>query len=392
MEGFAELDLGSGFFHKGARTARDFSVLLARQQFVAKKYSRKTLRWLDLMSGCGIRALRWGLESTGLGLNERLTKRHIEIWVNDADPQRSILIEKNMKPITLKRDNISLNLNTDCALRVLGKAFLDNHFFDFIDIDCFGCPNDLLYLAFKILEPEGTLLLTSTDARSLTGHDRFRAIRRLSASSRTNPSSWEIALRLQIGAMARQAWLLGRGFEPIASFCNGKTFRIAVRLKKRIQICEELNLGFWARCEYCGSQACQSLLRLKGWAACDCETSKGRWDTTGPLWMGALQKHSELKNLLGLTDSLCSSIDPSTKKLLLRLLDDEGKPFFCWSTHELASRLNLKGPPRLSKLIESLLDAGFEAKRSALMDGQVRTDAPLKDLLKICGEIGPGGT
>ena len=61
-EGAAELSLGSGFFRRESRPARDLSVLLAAQQ-VHDRGAGQQLRWLDLMSGCGIRALRWGLEA-----------------------------------------------------------------------------------------------------------------------------------------------------------------------------------------------------------------------------------------------------------------------------------------------------------------------------------------
>ena len=87
------MSLGDGFFRAQSRPARDISVLLAR--YLARSLARRPSRaggqrWLDLMAGCGIRALRWGLEAlpeVGAG---------VELWVNDADPDRLPLLESNL--------------------------------------------------------------------------------------------------------------------------------------------------------------------------------------------------------------------------------------------------------------------------------------------------------
>ena len=71
-EGLAQLQPGSAFFQPRSRPARDLGVLLARS---LKAQGR--LRVLDLMAGCGIRALRYGLESGAE-----------QVWANDADPEQ----------------------------------------------------------------------------------------------------------------------------------------------------------------------------------------------------------------------------------------------------------------------------------------------------------------
>ena len=54
-------------------------MLLARHQSL---HAMRPLRWLDLMAGCGIRALRWGLEALANPAVET------ELWINDGDPDR----------------------------------------------------------------------------------------------------------------------------------------------------------------------------------------------------------------------------------------------------------------------------------------------------------------
>ena len=379
-EGAACLQTGPGFFRKDSRPSRDLSVLLAIHQ---ASEAQRPLRWLDLMAGCGIRGLRWGLEA----LPE--TRPELELWLNDADPDRSSLLASNLQPLQELR-GVSLTTTSWAAERLLRKAYLDQTFFDLIDLDAFGCPNALLQSALAVLRFDGLLILASTDGRSPTGHDRVAAVRHFGAAARAHPASWELALRLQLAVLAREAWQLGRGLEPVACFSEGRTFRLAVRLRQRLCADEETQLGLLARCQRCGDQAVQSLLKLSGWRACLCTDGQGRWAVTGPLWIGPLQKPDLLAQLLQLADSQPFSLSSAGRRLLQRLQRDSGLPVCCWSTAELASRLALAGPPSLEALVQSLRAAGHQACASAVMTGQLRTNASLAELLQQCVEPATG--
>ena len=380
-EGAACLQTGAGFFRRDSRPSRDLSVLLAALQ---ASQVQRPLRWLDLMAGCGIRSLRWGLEA------RQTPKPDVELWVNDADPERGLLLTTNLQP--LRRDSgVTLRTSHLAAERLLRQAYLDQTFFDLIDLDAFGCPNALLQSALAVLRFGGLLILASTDGRSPTGHDRSAAIRRYGAAARAHPASWELALRLQLAALAREAWLLGRGVEPIACFSDGRTFRLAVRLRQRATAGEESQLGLLARCERCGDQAVQSLLKLSGWRSCACEDGLGRWAVTGPLWIGPLQSTSVLKALLALDPLLPGSLSPAGRRLLQRLQQDAGQPVCCWSTAELAKRLGIGGPPAVHALVDALRSQGHHAQASAVMAGQLRTDAPMAVLLQQCVDLAAGG-
>ena len=251
-------------------------MLLARHQSL---HATRPLRWLDLMAGCGIRAVRWGLEALAN------TAVETELWINDGDPDRLPLIQAN-----LQRLRCSMRLTAEAADLLLHRSIVERHWFDFIDLDAFGAPGPLIQPALQALRFDGLLFLASTDGRSPTGHDRPGAIRSLGAAARAHPSSWEMALRQQIGLVARQAWMLGRGLQPLFSFSEGRTFRLALRLRRQIPAGDEQKLGLVARCERCGAQRVQPLLKLSGWPACDCAAGQGRWSISGPLWIGPLQE------------------------------------------------------------------------------------------------------
>jgi len=365
------LSLGDGFFRVQSRPARDISVLLARS-LARRPSGNDGQRWLDLMSGCGIRALRWGLEALpedGSGL---------ELWVNDADPDRLPLLESNLA--VLQSRVAALRLSAMPAEVLLARAFVEKRFFDLIDLDAFGSPSALIQLVLQVLAFDGVLLLASTDGRSPTGHDRRGAIRHFGAAARVHPASWEMALRLQLGLLARQAWSLGRGLQPLLAFSEGRTFRLAVRLTRRPIAAEEEHLGLVARCERCGDQQLQSMLRLQGWPHCHCQDGGGRWAISGPLWLGPLQDSQALADLMDPSTEL----QTSTLNLIRRLQADPGMPARIWPTDELSRRLGMAGPPRVADLVEALRSAGHQAWPSSVMAGQVRTDADLPELLQLC--------
>ena len=373
-EGLAEFSLGPGFFRPESRPARDLSVLLARHQ---KASATQPLRWLDLMAGCGIRALRWGLEALGSDAAET------ELWINDGDPDRLPLIQSNVQAL-----GCSKRLSAEAADLLLCRSILQRQRFDFIDLDAFGASGSLIQPVLQALRFDGLLFLASTDGRSPTGHDRVGAIRSLGAAARVHPASWEMALRQQIGLVARQAWLLGHGVQPLFSFSEGRTFRLALRLLRQIPAGDEKKLGLVARCERCGAQRVQPLLKLSGWPACHCVDGQGRWSISGPLWIGPLQEEPLLQQLIADAQDLgLQQISPVTLRLLRRLQADPGDCPTVWPTDELASRLGGGGPPALGRLVQALHAEGYRASASGVMPAQVRTDAELPQLLQICTSL-----
>ena len=339
----------------------------------------RPLNWLDLMAGCGVRALRWGHEAAPLAAVAA------RISANDADPERLIWLQSNLA--SLRSAGVALTLSTRSAEGLLAEAFLAGQTFDFIDLDAFGSPGALLQPALKTLAFGGILFLASTDGRSPTGHDRPGAVRHLGASARVHPASWELALRQQLGLIAREAWMLGFGLEPLCSFSEGRTFRIAVRLRKRPCPGEEAQLGMLARCSTCGAQQHQTLLKMRQWSSCDCLESEAHLAIHGPLWLGPLQDQDFLADLAAFSISLA----PKTHHLLRRLQEDAADLPMVWSTAELAQRLRLAGPPPLAALVKALRCRGHRAAVSGVMASQVRTDAGLPELLQVCRDLDEEG-
>jgi tRNA (guanine26-N2/guanine27-N2)-dimethyltransferase len=345
------LRLGQGFFREDSRPSRDLGVLLARQLA-----ARGPLRVLDGMAGCGIRALRYGLEAGAQA-----------VWANDADPERLPLLQANLSGL------VGARCTTATAQHLLAGCLQQQERFELLDLDAFGCPVALLPLALEAVAVGGVLYLASTDGRSATGHDRRAALRSLGAAARAHPASWELALRLQLGAVARAAWAMGRGVEPLLAFSEGRTFRTAVRLRRLPAPRDEERLGLLALCHGCGDQQVQSLLQLRQWQPCHCPSGQAPpLAVSGPLWIGALQDGALLTAMAADHDA---QVLRSTRQLLERLRRDPGLPARCWPTAEIARRLGC-GPPPLQQLVALLQARGWPSAASGVMAGCLRSEAP----------------
>jgi len=358
-EGEAFLRLGEGFFRSESRPSRDLGVLLARQLCRWGPQPAR-LRVLDLMAGCGIRALRYGLETDAT-----------EVWANDADPDRLPALQANLAVLAER-----VSISQLKALALLAGCLQRQQRFELVDLDAFGCPSALLPLAIEAVACPGVLYLASSDGRSPTGHDRRAAIRSLGASARAHPASWELALRLQLGSQARSAWAMGRGLEPLVSFSEGRTFRTAVRITRRPAPREEEQLGLIAHCHGCGDQQVQSLLKLGRWLPCCCPAGvSSALAISGPLWIGPLQDPQLLAAMASDALSRPNTLGQGGRRLLAQLQADPGLPARCWPTAEIGRRLGC-GPPRLAALVSTLQRQGWASCGSGVMAGQLRSEAP----------------
>lgn len=368
-EGLARVRTGPGFFRADSRPARDLGVLLARS--IGRDGG---LRVLDLMAGCGVRSVRYGLEAGAT-----------EIWVNDADPDRSPWLVENLRALP---PTSASRITCRPAGVLLAELMVRGQRFDLVDMDAFGWPGTLLPLAFEILSEGGVLYLTSSLARAATGHARHAAVRHLGASARAHPASWELALRLQLGALARVAWTAGLGLEPLFSLSDGRTFRTAVRRLGSIQPRGEEALGMIAHCPSCGDQQVQSLIRLGRWQPCACG---GNPAVSGPLWIGPLQQPCRLREMGLLAAPPHPTLSRAGRSLLARLAGDPGWPARCWPAAVIARRLG-SGPPPLADLVDHLRQDGFTSFVSGIMLSQLRSEAPWSRILEVAAGLAAGGS
>jgi tRNA (guanine26-N2/guanine27-N2)-dimethyltransferase len=370
-EGSARVQTGSGFFNPASRPSRDLGVLLARTLS-----GRRSLRVLDLMAGCGLRSARYGIEAQALCL-----------WANDADPARLPLLASNL---SLLEDRCLVRRTAHSAHWLLADCLMRGERFDFVDLDAFGSPHALVPLALEAVALGGVLYLASTDGRGPTGHDRRASLRRMGASARCHPASWEQAIRLQLGVIARAAWCQGRGVDPLFCFSDGRTFRTALRLRRHPHSDEERQLGLVAFCHVCGDQQVQPLLSLSRWDPCCCSRNdRSKLAVSGPLWIGPLQHGPTLDAMALEATRSPITLGKEGAALLARLQRDRGWPARCWPYSLLARHIG-PGLPPLKRLLDRLHQQGFLAVSSGMMPGQIRSDAPWATILALGSELARG--
>jgi len=364
VEGAASVDPGEGFFRPDSRPSRDLGVALL-QGLAAARPAGSALTVLDGLAGCGIRSLRYGLEAGATA-----------VLSNDADPRRRPLLERNLAPLAAR--GVAVEIETTTIQKLLARCLLEERRFDWVDLDAFGASTELLPLAIEAVRFDGVLYLASTDGRSFTGHDRRAALRRLGAAVRAQPCSWELALRLQLGAIARAAWSQGRGIRPLLSLSDGRTFRTAVAIHRHPAAGEEGLLGLTGYCHGCGDHRGASLLALPPGALgrCPCGSQPV---VSGPLWRGPLQDCAWLQDAV--RQAPPDTLAAASRRRLEQLADDAGLPPEAWCQGDLARRLGL-GPPPLALLIDRLRAAGWQAGASGVAAGQFRTDAPWNAVLE----------
>jgi len=358
--------LGDGFFRIDSRPARDFGVLLLR--WLANQRLGLPLAVLDGLAGCGIRSVRYALE---VGVNE--------LVANDADPDRLPLLRHNLAALEACA-GLNYQASTQTIQKLLASFVLQDKYFDFVDLDAFGAATDLLPAAIGAVRLGGVIYLASSDGRSFTGHDRAAAVRRLGAAARAQPCSWELGLRLQIGAIARAAWAMGHGVQPLLSFSEGRTFRTGVQITRRPANAEENQLGIQAYCHRCGNHWGCPLGAWKGLGLCGCGAEPV---CSGPLWRGPLQNSDVLLAALELEQqSGCQSLALNSLRQLQRLITDPGAISEPFALGDLARQLG-GGPPGLKPLLAGLQQAGWQAAASGIEAMQFRTNAPWQEVLRL---------
>jgi tRNA (guanine26-N2/guanine27-N2)-dimethyltransferase len=181
---------------------------------------------------------------------------------------------------------------------------------------------------------------------------------------------------------------LGRGIEPLFSFSEGRTFRSAVRLRRRSEPGEEHHLGMLAHCHGCGDQQVQPLIRLRQWQPCHCPAGEiAPLAISGPLWIGPLQEPELLAEMQAFAEvDPGASLSTEGARLLARLLADRGLPARCWPMAEIARRLKGGAPPLLS-LVAALREGGWSAQVSGVMPGQLRSDAAWGEILQTAAQL-----
>lgn len=338
------------FYNPDMITNRDTSVLLLRA--MDRKF------WcMDLLAGTGVRGLRIKKEV-----------KNAQVDLNDKNPVAYKLIKRNAKLNKLKVK--ITNLNAEFRLANYKQVY------NYIDIDPFGTPVPYLDAAVKALKWRGGILgITATDTSALCGTYPKACLRKYGAKPLRNYLMHETGIRILIKKVQEVAAQYEVALTPI--FCHSTLHYMRVYFKadsgaKRTDKILEQH-GFY-------DDSTNSISRKRSVG----RVHKGGSDAliAGPLWLGDLWDEKLVRQMQKVLSK--TSVSPETIRLLQTIAEESKiKVFGFYNVHALAKKHKLKQLPKFDIIMQKLRKKGYKASRTHFSPKGIRTNAPLKTVLKI---------
>ncbi len=362
------------FYNPRMKFNRDLSVtaLSAYHRLYSPKPS---VRGVDLLSGTGVRAIRYALESSGVE----------KFYANDKNPRAYRIIADNIRLNNLGDRVTPLNYEANYAALYI-KDELEEPIL-YIDIDPYGSPIPFIDNALRLVGHRGVIGFTATDIAPLVGSRVKAGLRRYGSVTGKTPFSRELAVRILLGVIARYAGVHEKSVRPLLVFYHEYYIRGFVLVERGAGKADRsMNMlgcigyskptGYTA---YTDDITCSSPLT-------DPYTGS-RLTILGPLWKGELGDKEFIEATLLIEEE---SVHHETRREVSRLLSrlaveyeiDNRPPYRL----DHCARLMGGVMPRPSKVIESLRGKGYRAVVSYLDPQSIRTDAPIREIYDSCLE------
>jgi len=351
QERSARFQVEGTFYRPQSMRARDLGVLAA----IAHRSQMGQLRVLDSMAACGVRSLRYGLESQADW-----------IWANDGNPEVGPTLHQNLKQSLPSNAYQVTHLD---ANQVFFECYRQRDFYDLVDVDCFGSAAPYLSSALWAVAVGGLLYITSTDGRAVGGRSPLSSLAAYGTYARSHPSIHEQGLRLLTGSACQLAASRGFGIEPVFSWFSGQTWRVMLRLLPTPNLSEE-TYGFLGYCHRCGNYQTVPWKKL---GAIACPHDGQRLSLSGPLWLGALHGDRWLTAMKTQAETWQWS---ETAELLTVMQEEAEMPPYFFPLGEIGRRGRCDVGGR-SRLIQTLQSWGYQACRTHLNPQAIKTDAAL---------------
>ncbi len=362
-EGEVQFKVGKAFYNPQTKLVRDLGVLAA----IAYKQDNHSLRVLDALGGCGVRSLRYWLESNA-----------DYIWLNEANRELNSLLRDNLQPAIAAACCQITHID---AHRLFFDRYSYRDYYDLVDVDCFGCAAPYLSTMLWATKIGGLMYLTSTDGRTLTGNLPNNSLQAYGAIARSHPAAHEQGLRLIIGSVLQQAATKGLGVEPIFSYFTGKTYRLMLRLLSKPNL-NLKNYGWLAYCHHCGNYQTVSARKL-GKVNCNCNSPTVI--LSGAMWLGRLHHPQQVRRLIAIAEEL--KWQQARELLAVMAAEAELPPYF-YTLGEIGSKGKMDIPKR-SQLIAALQSQKYQATVTHINPQAIKTNADIHTCIAIAKLLDP---
>ena len=301
---------------------------------------------LDPLAATGVRGIRILLEVPSIQ----------KVVFNDANPNAVKLIEKNLKVNCIKKSRYEI-CNKDANL-----LFLEKRKYDFVDIDPFGSPARYLRNVGFTLHKDSIIGVTATDSGALSGKFAKACFRRYGVFVEQTDFAKELGVRVLITSILQNLAIHNMTFKPLYSHAN-HYFRVV----GQIEYGPDKNLSKIQMVSYCPNCHNKKIGIEK-----TCDNCESRMKILGPLWTGKIQDRAFVQKML---------LKFARKKEIEICSQEVDHPFY-YDLHHLSKFLKTSSP-KIENVIETLRKHGFAASRTHLCATGVKTNAEIRDILKI---------
>lgn len=347
------------FYNPLTTTSRDLDTLVV--EAYRNIYNPKA-RLCDLLSATGVRGLRYLVESRV----ERVT-------LNDVDERAYKLMKANAL-LNEVEDRVAIyNLDANLLLNILVRK---RQRFDIIDIDPFGTPVPFIDSALRTVKDGGMLSVTATDLAPLLGVKSSACLRKYQALSMNTSFSREIAVRILMGYVCRQAAKYELAIIPAFSYSLSHVIRIHILVKRGATRANESlkRMGYVRYCRNCGYRDLVEeypIVSSKACPRCPHETS-----IAGPLWVGSLWDSEFVDEVRQVYRERVYLHNKCLSNLLRTIYRESRAPPLYYSTKELSRILGVREvSPK--ELVKRLRNRGLFACRTHFDTKGFKTNAAL---------------
>jgi tRNA (guanine26-N2/guanine27-N2)-dimethyltransferase len=350
------------FYNPKMSLGRDFAILFASSFFP----EAKPLCVCDPMTGSGVRAVRYVLESHNVG----------RVFAADKNPEA---VEAAQDVVKLNGLNKEVYVVESEASNLL--ALHDRERFDLIDLDPFGSPAPYFESALRATRDGGILAATATDMGPLTGARPAACFRKYGVRAIRTEFEKEVAVRILAGCLATVAARIELGIEIVFAHASDHYGRIyaAVRKGKPLANQSTKMLAYLKHCPRClNRDSFDSLESIET----VCKACGHSAHVGGPLWLGRLWDMEVVQRMVRHTPTLVSAGLSEIQSILSRIIDEADKPPFHYRTDAFARSLRMK-PASITGFLEALRQCGYRASRTHFDPNGFRTDMECEGLVAL---------
>jgi len=361
VEGGAKLQLPPGVFYNPKMSVnRDLAILFARSYFPPGK----EIVLCDPMTGSGVRAIRYVLETERIG----------HVLASDRD---HVAAELARQTILLNHLNDRVSVVHSDAQKLLSEYVMRR--FNMIDLDPFGSPAPFFESTLRATTDGGVIAATATDMGPLSGARPTACMRKYGISSIKAEFEKELAVRTLAASLAAVACKLELGVNIVFSHATDHYARLYAAVNKGRKAAN-LTLGSLGYLTYCPGCLFRSATPAISSIRDKCINCGAACRTGGPFWLGPLWEKRIVDSMVQATPTLTSSRLAEVQNILARVQEEMLSPEFYFTTGTLSSVYRVK-PPSLRQLIDSLRACGYEAARTHFNPTGFRTDASLRTII-----------